>query len=450
VAVDEAERGYGGIPARSHANRRVMSGRLDAAFASLGALAVLASVAMLYSTGGGAQIQELDDGSFPAHVEGPDYDQELESVAAQSPSAPVYDQFLARHDPLAGFNAMTANQPIEPATAEEPRQKALTGDAEAPIVAEDERRVARELRAAEPRATQALTSLHQLRARLHKQAPYKSSLGSLSHSEHSGEPKSSQGKSELPAVAVAYDPQRTGGHVQVIGESMPTPQQVVLPTPHGQVTVHTHTREVHTKDAWGADAMGEWDAELVAMQHAAEALKQLYPEQYPKLSQQVQKIADLYPVLRTAYSNHDELGVERHTSEVSLQFESLQAKVMELERKAAEHKAEVQYYEEQDIPQTSQEWKDLYAQLEEEVHFVSQYFPAYAAEVQEHVNNVKQIQDLLQGSTKLKNSQEEGVYRHELSDSIEALYEYVDRLADGSAVPPHEAGLNDDLAEIMP
>ena len=29
-------------------------------------------------------------------------------------------------------------------------------------------------------------------------------------------------------------------------------------------------------------------------------------------------------VLRTAYSNHDELGVERHTSEVSLQFESLQ------------------------------------------------------------------------------------------------------------------------------
>ena len=60
VAVDEAERGYGGIPARSHANRRVMSGRLDAAFASLGALAVLASVAMLYSTGGGAQIQVRD------------------------------------------------------------------------------------------------------------------------------------------------------------------------------------------------------------------------------------------------------------------------------------------------------------------------------------------------------------------------------------------------------
>lgn len=103
---------------------------------------------------------------------------------------------------------------------------------------------------------------------------------------------------------------------------------------------------------------------------------------------------------------------------------------MTLERKAEEHYAEVQYYEEQAVPQTAEEWTQLYAQLAEEVRFVANYFPEHAAEAEERVNNVRQIQDLLEGAGKLSNVEEEAVYKRELSDTLEALYAYVDRLAD--------------------
>jgi hypothetical protein len=377
---------------------------VDAVFAVVGCLAVTASVAVLSSSAfHEVQTQELDDlygDTLPAQVEGnqlepvasPEGDSALaellpsprsQAELSELAQKPALDKYLARHNPLEGFHTMPESD------------KAEATNREASLMVADERKIAQDLDSAHThQSPNSLTPYTEL-------LPDKLEESASSQSSH---PR----KTTLP-VAPAMT-----RHVQ-----MRTP---LLPLPKHEVT----------EDPW-AEGMGEWDGELVAMQHAAEELKELYPQQYPKLSRDVQKIAQLYPDLRGAFASHNQLDVEQVAAAISARFEVLQSKVMELEREAAEHQAEVQYYEEQDIPRTAVEWQRLYDQLHEEVQFVMQYFPQYAAEVQEHVNNVKQIQDLLQGSKQLENTQEEDIYRQELSDSIEALYAYVDRLAQAPA-----------------
>lgn len=228
-------------------------------------------------------------------------------------------------------------------------------------------------------------------------------------------------KPELPATPIELP-----GHITLA----PAKDEDERPTDVSPRTEEDVQNEAEDDDGllWQPHTFEGWDDLLQALSSAAEDIKVRYPKHYPTLESKIAAIAEAFPALREAYASGDMLKLEAHVGAISAAFEELENTVEALERKDDEAAAEQEYYEEAALPQTDAERNALDARLNEELSFVRKYHAASASKAGELVMNIKQIQDLYEGSLKLNNEREVAVYREEFAHAIDELYAFIDAL----------------------